>query len=67
MKYIEEEDLIVGRTYSCEMYDGIERDLRYIGDGEFAISLEGYVRYAIKDLTRQAQDDYMKAEFGDRC
>lgn len=44
--YIETEDLIVGETYWCEMYDGQKRELTYTGNEMFGdIPLEGYVRY----------------------
>ena len=52
MTYLEEGELIVGKTYLCETYDGLELALKYNGAGEFQdyLHLDGDIRYAIKEL-----------------
>lgn len=52
IKYLEEEELIVGKTYLCETNDGLELSLTYVGAGEFAgyLHLGSEIRYAIKEI-----------------
>lgn len=53
MTYLEESDLIVGKTYSCQEYFSAANriELRYLGNGVFADSdnvvylLRGDIRY----------------------
>lgn len=52
MKYLEVEELIVGRTYLCEMYGGLELALKYKGGGEFVdyLYLDIDICYAIREI-----------------
>jgi len=48
---LDESELIVGRTYRCEMYDGTAAVLRFDGEGTFEDeSLAGDVRYAFEEI-----------------
>ena len=53
MKYLEEAQIEIEKTYVCETYDGELVALKYYGDGMFDCnqSLEGDIRYALQEIT----------------
>lgn len=49
--YLDENELIVGRTYRCGMYDGTDEVLRFDGEGTFEdASLRGDVRFVYEEI-----------------
>jgi len=59
--YLEEHELIIGLSYSCETYDGQSVILIYVGNGvfrdeEFEYHLEGDIRYVWKSVLSVIKD-----------
>lgn len=58
--YLEKDELVIGKIYNCETYDGLDVILKYIGDNVFRDKdsiyyyLEGDVRY----VYNEQQGDY---------
>lgn len=56
MSYLEEDDLVIGTKYECQLYDSTQRlVLIYVGDSwfegdDFAYTLNGDVRYVFRKI-----------------
>lgn len=56
MSYLEEEQLIIGREYDCQTYDGDRIHAIYLGDMEFQDGDHVYdhqtIRYVLREIIR---------------